>query len=63
MSNNSSVYKLRVIGATVIDPSGRQPSRAPKLYVRAHLAESDTKKKTKVSRRSYLPEWNEEILL
>ncbi|KAH9943833.1 hypothetical protein B0H21DRAFT_823490 [Amylocystis lapponica] len=63
MSNNSFVYKLCVIGATVIDPSGRQPSRAPKLYVKAHLAESDMKKKTKVSGPSYLPKWNEEILL
>ncbi|KAH9948476.1 hypothetical protein B0H21DRAFT_820961 [Amylocystis lapponica] len=63
MSNDSSVYKLRVVSAAVKNPTERRPSKPPKLFVKARLTESRIEKKTAVSEQSYLPEWNEEMLL
>ncbi|KAH9946483.1 hypothetical protein B0H21DRAFT_822783 [Amylocystis lapponica] len=58
----SSVYKLLIVAAALKNPS-ELPPRAPNLYVKVHLSDTQFNCKTTIKKHSYQPEWNEEFLL
>ncbi|KAH9946526.1 P-loop containing nucleoside triphosphate hydrolase protein, partial [Amylocystis lapponica] len=61
MSNNYSVYTLRVLSAQASDTSQRRPKRAPNLYVKIRHSESDVARHTPVVAKSYMPVWDKDF--